>query len=38
VLDVFELVALCRGRHRRETTAPARCSAWSRRGPRTVKK
>jgi hypothetical protein len=38
MLDVYELVALCPGRHHRETIAPARCSAWSLRGPRTVKK
>jgi hypothetical protein len=38
VLDVYELVALCPGRPRREIATPARCSAWSRRGPRTVKK
>jgi hypothetical protein len=38
VLDVYKLVAFCLGRHRREIAAPVRCSAWSRRGPRTVKK
>jgi hypothetical protein len=38
VLDVYKLVALCPSRHRREIAAPTRCSAWSRRGPRTVKK
>jgi hypothetical protein len=38
MLDVYKLIALCPGRHCRETIAPARCSAWSRHGPRTVKK
>jgi hypothetical protein len=38
VLDVYNLVAYCPGRHRREIAAPIRCSAWSRRGPRIVKK
>jgi hypothetical protein len=32
VLDVYKLVAFCPGRLRRELAAPARCSAWSRRG------
>jgi hypothetical protein len=38
VLDVYKLVAFYPGHHHCEIAAPARCSAWSRRGPRTVKK
>jgi hypothetical protein len=38
MLGIYELVTLCPGHHRRETMAPARCSAWSRRRPRSVKK
>ena len=38
MLDVYELVALWPGHHRREIATPARGSAWFHRGPRTVKK